>query len=105
MRLIVANPDRKLGFTLIELMVVIALIGIMTAMILPEMKGTFEDARLRAASRELVNVFGAAYSRAVSVNQVLRVRLDRKSPAALSALRRPCLHARHDGYGPQPWSQ
>lgn len=79
MRLIVANPDRKLGFTLIELMVVIALIGIMTAMILPEMKGTFEDARLRAASRELVNVFGAAYSRAISVNQVLRVRLDRKT--------------------------
>src|ERR1022692_2607980 len=32
------------GFTLIELMVVIVLIAVMTAMIIPEMKGTFEDA-------------------------------------------------------------
>jgi Tfp pilus assembly protein FimT len=64
---------------LIELMVVIVLIGIMTAMIIPEMKGTFEDALLRSTSRELVNVFGVAGSHAVSVNQVLQVRLDRKT--------------------------
>jgi hypothetical protein len=60
-------------------MVVIALIGIMTAMIIPEMKGTFQDALLRSTSRELVNVFGIAGSRAVSVNQVLQVRLDQKT--------------------------
>jgi len=64
------------GFTLIELMVVLVLIGIMTAMIIPEMKGTFEDAVLRSSGRELVNVFNLAYSRAVTVNQLQRVRLD-----------------------------
>jgi type II secretion system protein H len=79
MRLTVANHNHRLGFTLIELMVVIVLIGIMTAMIIPEMKGTFEDALLRSTSRELVNVFGVACSHAVSVNQVLQVRLDRKT--------------------------
>lgn len=71
--------DSAGGFTLLELMVVVVLIGVMTAMIIPEMKGTFEDALLRSTSRELVNVFSIAGSRAVSVNQVLQVRLDRQT--------------------------
>jgi type II secretion system protein H len=66
----------QVGFTLVELMVVIAIIGIMTAMMIPEMKGTFQDALLRSASRELINVFDLAYSRAVSLNQLRRVRID-----------------------------
>jgi type II secretion system protein H len=69
---VVKNP----GFTLIELMVVMVLIGILTAMIIPEMKGTFQDALLRSTGRELVNVFSIAYSRSVSLNQIHRVRLD-----------------------------
>jgi type II secretion system protein H len=70
-----SNP----GFTLIELMVVITIIGIMTALMIPEMKGTFQDALLRSSSRELINVFDLAYSRAVSLNQVRRVRVDEKT--------------------------
>ena len=68
-----------LGFTLIELMVVIVLIGIMTAMIVPEMRGTLEDAVLRSTARKLVSVFSLASSRAVTVNQLHRVRLDPKT--------------------------
>lgn len=71
--------SEKFGFTLIELMVVIVLIGIMTAMIIPEMKGTYEDALLRSAARKLVDVFSLANSHAISVNQLHRVRLDRKN--------------------------
>jgi len=60
-------------------MVVIIIIGIMTAMMIPEMEGTFQDALLRSTSRELINVFDLAYSRAVSLNQLRRVRLDEKT--------------------------
>ena len=67
------------GFTLVELMVVIVIIGIMTALMIPEMQGTFQDALLRSTSRELINVFDLAYSRAVSLNQLRRVRLDEKT--------------------------
>ncbi|MDB6034732.1 MAG: hypothetical protein JWM16_5070 [Verrucomicrobiales bacterium] len=76
-----ARPVRKFGeaFTLIELMVVIVLIGIMTAIIIPEMKGTFQDALLRTSGRKLIEVFNLANSRAISLHQAQRVRLDRKT--------------------------
>ena len=70
---------RLAGFTLIELMVVIVLMGIMAAMILPEMKGSYQDALLRSTGRELVSVCGLAASHAVSVNQAQLLRLDLKT--------------------------
>lgn len=79
MNSIPSNADERNAFTLIELMVVVALIAIMTAMILPEMRGTYEDALLRSTSRELVNAFSLAYSRAVSFNQPYRVRIERRT--------------------------
>ncbi len=60
-------------------MVVLVLIGIMAALIIPEMKGTFEDALLRSTARKLVSAFNLAASQAVTVNQLHRVRLDRKA--------------------------
>ena len=57
-------------------MVVVVIIGIMTALIIPEMKGTFEDALLRSTGRDLVNTFSLASSRAISLNQPHRVELD-----------------------------
>src|SRR5580704_12842300 len=79
MRLNPSSQRSPGGFTLIELMVVITIIGIMTALMIPEMKGSFQDALLRSTGRELINVFDLTYSRAVSLNQLRRVRLDEKS--------------------------
>jgi type II secretion system protein H len=80
-RFLILKDSRKRrtrgGFSLVELMVVIVLIGIMAALIVPEMNGSYEDALLRATSRRLVDVFHLAYSRAVSLNQPHRVRFDR----------------------------
>jgi len=66
----------RAAFTLLELVVVLAIIGVLTAMIIPEMRGTYEDALLRSTARKLISVFDLAYSRAVSLNQLHRVRLD-----------------------------
>ncbi len=64
------------GFTLIELIVVIVLMGILAAMIVPEMRGSHGDALLRAGGRELANVCAMASSRAVSFGKVHRVLVD-----------------------------
>jgi type II secretion system protein H len=85
------SNNYRQAFTLIELTVVILLIAIVSAAIIPAMRGTYQDALLRSTSRELVNSFGIAYSRAVSLNQLHRVRIDaatgrylveRRDPAA-----------------------
>jgi type II secretion system protein H len=71
-----APPQLRRAFTLIEMMVVVVIIGITTALIIPEMKGTFEDALLRSTGRDLVEAFSLAASRAVSFNQPHRVELN-----------------------------
>jgi len=71
--------DRRHGFTLIELMMVLLLMAIMTALIIPEMKGTYEEALLRSTCGDLANVFNVACSQAVSRDQLHRVRLDRQT--------------------------
>ncbi len=65
----------KRGFTLVELLVVIVLIGIVTAVILPEMRGTHGDAQLRAPTRKILNLCALASSRAVTLNQDQVVRI------------------------------
>jgi prepilin-type N-terminal cleavage/methylation domain-containing protein len=76
MRLACSAPEIRRAFTLVELMVVVALIGIMAAMIIPEMRGSFDDALLRSTGRDLVSAFNLASSRAISFDQIYRVRFD-----------------------------
>jgi prepilin-type N-terminal cleavage/methylation domain-containing protein len=72
----VRRSQKNRAFTLIELVIVIVIIGIAAAVIIPEMKGGYQDALLRSTTRELVNVFNIASSRAVSLNQLHRVRIE-----------------------------
>lgn len=71
-------PIRKQleAFTLIELVVVCMLLVILAAVILPEMRGSYQDSLLRATGRKLMDCFDLAYSQAVSQDQTDRVRLD-----------------------------
>jgi type II secretion system protein H len=72
------NPNNggSRGFTLVEMMVVVVIISIMSAVIIGEMHGTFQDALLRSTSRELAGAFQAASSRAISINKPLRILID-----------------------------
>jgi type II secretion system protein H len=72
------NSAARRGFSLIELMVVLLLIAVLSAMIIPAMHGTYEDALLRSTARRLVDVFNLANSRSVTLNQVFYVRLNTK---------------------------
>jgi type II secretion system protein H len=66
----------RAGFTLTELVVVLVIMGIMAAMIIPQMQGSFEVALLRSNARKIISVLSLAHSQAVSHNQARRVRLD-----------------------------
>lgn len=79
MRLATSIREQRSAFTLIELMLVCLLVAILSAMIIPAMHGSYQDALLRATSRKLVDAFGLACSQAVSHNQTDRVRLEFKS--------------------------
>ena len=71
-----ANRRTCRGFSLIELMVVLLLIAILSAVIIPAMHGTYEDALLRSTARRLVDVCNLANSRALTLNQAFYVRLN-----------------------------
>lgn len=70
------KTSKVAGFTLVELMVVLVLIAIMSAVMIPEMKGTYEDSLLRSVGRNFTSAISLAYSRSVTLNQVHRLRID-----------------------------
>jgi type II secretion system protein H len=85
-----ARPNSQSGFTLIELMVVLILIGIFSALMFAEMRGTYEDSLLRSTARKIIGAADLAASKAVTVNRAhflflepdssrLRIRMEQES--------------------------
>jgi type II secretion system protein H len=64
-----ARPISQAGFTLIELMVVLTIIGIFSGLMFAEMRGTFEEALLRSTARKIVAAASLAGSKAVAQNR------------------------------------
>jgi type II secretory pathway pseudopilin PulG len=60
-------------------MVVLALIGILSAIVLPEMRGSLEEVQLRSSARKLVAACDVAFSRAVATGKTLRLEWDRSN--------------------------
>jgi len=59
-----------------ELVVTLAIIAVIAAVIIPEMRGTRDAAVLRASGRRLLSAASLAYSQAVVRNQTHRVTVD-----------------------------
>src|SRR6185369_1411828 len=64
----------------------VVIIGILVALVIPEMKGTYEHAVLRSSARKLADVLSLANSQAVTANRKHIVRIDtRQRKYALEA--------------------
>ena len=64
------------GFTLVELMVVVIIIGITTSIIVAEMHGTFEDTLLRAVGRKVMDACDMASNRAIATHRTQILKID-----------------------------
>src|SRR3569832_779714 len=77
------------GFTLVELMVVIIIIGIISAVMFSEMRGTFEDTLLRGVARKVIDACDLASNRAIATHQAHLLKIDSKGGRFAVAPRGP----------------
>ncbi|MBI2883506.1 MAG: GspH/FimT family pseudopilin [Candidatus Methylomirabilis oxyfera] len=71
--------SRKAGFTLLELVVVLFILTLVTALIAPAFSRSFGQAQLKAATRDLAALCRFARTQAITSQDVLEVVLDRQT--------------------------
>jgi type II secretion system protein H len=70
----------KAGFTLIEVLMVMIIMGIMLAIALPSFMGWRENLKYRETAREVASMLREAKSRAITNNQEQQVQFDPNQP-------------------------
>lgn len=68
--------NREKGFSLLELLVVLVIISLMTAMILPRMGGTLNTVHLKSAAKKMASLLRYARNTAVSEHLITHVKCD-----------------------------
>jgi type II secretion system protein H len=71
-----AQADRRGGFSLLELILVIAILGMLAAVVLPSLPGALESARLRGSAGEVRATLTLARTLAVSESRGRSVSFD-----------------------------
>lgn len=65
---------RQTGFTLLELIVVLVLLGIIAVLVAPGLGGSLENAKLKTASRELLTALRVQRSEAIAQGRIITLR-------------------------------
>lgn len=73
------GPYRGAGFTLLELIVVLFILALATAMVAPRFTHSFGQLRLKAAARDVAALCRFARTQAITNQAVLEVVLDRRT--------------------------
>ncbi len=71
------NRSRNHGFTLLELLVVVLIIGLAVTLTYPSLSRGATSIRMRAAGRDILNTFRVAREKAVAEQTGMRVTVDR----------------------------
>ena len=74
-----AAPARRLGRTLMELLVVLAILGLAASLVLPRFATASSQAALKAGARDVITAIGYARNQAVSEGRSYRLEIDPSS--------------------------
>ncbi|MDF1832885.1 MAG: GspH/FimT family pseudopilin [Porticoccaceae bacterium] len=69
-----SSPVRQTGFTLLELVVVLVLLGIIAVLVAPGLGGSLDNAKLKAAGRELLTALRVQRSEAIAQGRIITLR-------------------------------
>lgn len=82
----IQDDRRRVGFTLLELMVVLALVGLIATTVVPRLSGSYEKLPLRTAARDLAAIMRFAHSQAISRSRSIAVIFQSESRRILVAI-------------------